>query len=318
MVTPEAVQAAHMRIASHIHQTPVLSSRSLNQLANAELYFKCENFQRAGSFKFRGSTNTSLQLSKVELARGVATTSSGNHGAALTLAASLQNAEVTVVMPHNTPQVKVENVRRYGGEIVFCEPSHESREGTLTRLVERTGATVVHPYNDERIIAGQGTAAWELLTEHPNLDAVVSPVSGGGLLSGTLLAVQSQHPGIKVYGAEPLDADDTIRSLEAGHIVPNRTVNTIADGLRAQIGTLTFPVVKQYVEQVIPVTEDEIILSMRLIWERLKVIVEPSSAITLGAVLKSPENFNRKKVGLILSGGNADLDSIPWLRSIHP
>ena len=234
MVTPEDVQAAHLRIAPHLLQTPVLSSRSLNQLANAELHFKCENFQRAGSFKFRGSTNTLLQLSKEELARGVATTSSGNHGAALTLAASLQNAKVTVVMPHNIPQVKVENVRRYGGKIVFCEPSHESREGTLTQLVERTGATVVHPYNDERIIAGQGTAAWELLKEHPDLDAVVSPVSGGGLLSGTLLAVQSKHPGIKVYGAEPMEADDTIRSLEAGHIVPQAELDRPA--VRAVLG----------------------------------------------------------------------------------
>ena len=314
MVTSADVQAAHQRIAPHLHQTPVLRSRSLNQLVQAELHFKCENFQRAGSFKFRGATNTLLQLSEADLAKGVATTSSGNHGAALALAASLKNARVTVVMPHNTPQVKVENVRRYGGEIVFCESSHGSREGTLAELVERTGATVVHPYNDERIIAGQGTAAWELLTECPDLDTLVSPVSGGGLLSGTLLAAQGKNPEISVYGAEPQEADDTIRSLKAGHIVQNATVNTIADGLRAQIGTLTFPIVQQHVTAVIPVSEEEIIAALRMLWERLKIVVEPSSSVTLAAVLKAPESFNGKKIGLLLSGGNANLDALPWIR----
>ena len=314
MVTPKDIEAAHFRIAPHLHQTPVLTSRSLNQLANAELYFKCENFQRAGSFKFRGATNTLRQLDNAALTKGVATTSSGNHGAALTLAASLQNAHVTVVMPHNTPAVKVENVKRYGGEIVFCEPTHESREGTLSQLVERSGATVVHPYNDERIIAGQGTAAWELLTAHPDLDAIVAPVSGGGLLSGTLLAAQGKNPKIRVYGAEPLEADDTIRSLEAGRIVPNLSVDTIADGLRAQIGPLTFPIIQQHVTKVLPITEDEIIAAMRLLWGRLKIIVEPSGAVPLAAVLKRPEIFCNQKTGLILSGGNTDLDSLPWSR----
>ena len=312
MVTPEEVRKAHERIRSRIHRTPVLTSRSLNALAGAELFFKCENFQRTGSFKFRGATNTLLQLSRVELAKGVATTSSGNHGAALSLAASLQGVAVTVVMPHNTPQVKVRNVERYGGKLMYCEPSHESREGTLVELVRETGATVVHPYNDKRIVAGQGTAAWELLEEHPDLEMIISPVSGGGLLSGTLLAVQGKNPQIKVYGAEPEEADDTYRSLEAGKIVPNVTVDTIADGLRAQVGTLTFPIIQELVDEVITVTEAEIIGAMRMIWERLKIIVEPSGAVPLAALLKQTKTFRNQKVGLILSGGNADLDSLPW------
>jgi threonine dehydratase len=284
----------------------------LNELSGAELYFKCDNFQKAGSFKIRGATNTVEQLTIEELNRGVATTSSGNHGAALSMAVTRRGGKTKVVMPNNTPEIKVNNVERNGGEVVWCEPEQESRESVLKELIEKTGAVVVHPYNDERIMAGQGTCAKELLEDYPDLDTIVSPVSGGGLLSGTLLSSKALKANIQVFGAEPVEADDAYRSLKLGKIVPNETINTICDGLRAQIGTLTFPVIADLVDDIITVTEEEIIDSMRMIWERLKMIVEPSSSITLGAILKNKDKFNGKKVGLIISGGNVDLDHLPW------
>ncbi|MFL3025731.1 MAG: pyridoxal-phosphate dependent enzyme [Candidatus Neomarinimicrobiota bacterium] len=312
MVTLKDIVAAHDRIAPFIHRTPVLTNKSLNELSGAELYFKCENFQKAGSFKIRGATNTVELLNQDELDRGIATTSSGNHGAALSMAVSRRNGKTKVVMPHNTPKIKVKNVERNGGEVIWCEPDQTSREEVLKDLVAKTGATVVHPYNDERIVMGQGTAGKELIEDHPDLDAIVSPVSGGGLLSGTLLSAQGINPKIKVYGAEPLEADDTFLSLQKGEIVPNKTINTICDGLRAQIGTITFPIVQSYVEEVITLTEEEIIESMKMIWERMKIVVEPSCSITLAAVLKSRDRFAGKKVGLIISGGNVDLERLPW------
>jgi threonine dehydratase len=215
-------------------------------------------------------------------------------------------------MPNNTPEIKVNNVERNGGEVVWCEPEQESRESVLKELIEKTGAVVVHPYNDERIMAGQGTCAKELLEDYPDLDTIVSPVSGGGLLSGTLLSSKALKANIQVFGAEPVEADDAYRSLKLGKIVPNETINTICDGLRAQIGALTFPVIADLVDDIITVTEEEIIDSMRMIWERLKMIVEPSSSIALGAILKNKDKFNGKKVGLIISGGNVDLDHLPW------
>ena len=312
MVTLKDIVAAHDRIAPFIHRTPVLTNKSLNELSGAELYFKCENFQKAGSFKIRGATNTVELLNQNELDRGIATTSSGNHGAALSMAVSRRNGKTKVVMPHNTPKIKVKNVERNGGEVIWCEPDQTSREEVLKDLVAKTGATVVHPYNDERIVMGQGTAGKELIEDHPDLDAIVSPVSGGGLLSGTLLSAQGINPEIKVYGAEPLEADDTFLSLQKGEIVPNKTINTICDGLRAQIGTITFPIIQSYVEEVITLTEEEIIESMKMIWERMKIVVEPSCSITLAAVLKSRDRFAGKKVGLIISGGNVDLERLPW------
>ena len=312
MVTLKDIVAAHDRIAPFIHRTPVLTNKSLNELSGAELYFKCENFQKAGSFKIRGATNTVELLNQNELDRGIATTSSGNHGAALSMAVSRRNGKTKVVMPHNTPKIKVKNVERNGGEVIWCEPDQTSREEVLKDLVAKTGATVVHPYNDERIVMGQGTAGKELIEDHPDLDAIVSPVSGGGLLSGTLLSAQGINPKIKVYGAEPLEADDTFLSLQKGEIVPNKTINTICDGLRAQIGTITFPIIQSYVEEVITLTEEEIIESMKMIWERMKIVVEPSCSITLAAVLKSSDRFAGKKVGLIISGGNVDLERLPW------
>ena len=312
MVTLKDIVAAHDRILPFIHRTPVLTNKSLDKLTGAELYFKCENFQKAGSFKMRGATNTVEILSKEELERGVATTSSGNHGAALSMAVSRRYGKTKVVMPHNTPKIKVRNVERNGGEVIWCEPDQISREKVLKDLVNETGATVVHPYNDERIVAGQGTAGKELIEDHPDLDAIISPVSGGGLLSGTLISAKGMNPKIKVYGAEPLEAADTYHSLKKGEIVPNKTINTICDGLRAQIGTITFPIIQSHVQEVITLTEEEIIKSMKMIWERMKIIVEPSSSITLSAVLKSKDRFIGKKVGLIISGGNVDLEQLPW------
>ena len=312
MVTLKDIEAAHERIRPLIHRTPVFTNNSLNKLSGAELYFKCDNFQKAGSFKIRGATNTVEQLTIEELSRGVATTSSGNHGAALSMAVTRRGGKTKVVMPNNTPKIKINNVERNGGEVVWCEPEQESRESVLKELIEETGAVVVHPYNDERIMAGQGTCAKELLEDHPELDVIVSPVSGGGLLSGTLLSSKALKTDIQVFGAEPAEADDAYRSLKLGKIVPNETINTICDGLRAQIGGLTFPVISDLVDDIITVTEEEIIDSMRMIWERLKMIVEPSSSITLGAVLKNKDKFNGKKVGLIISGGNVDLDHLPW------
>jgi len=312
MVTLKDIQSAHNRIAPFIHRTPILTNKSLNELTGAELYFKCENFQKAGSFKIRGATNTVELLSQEELDRGVATTSSGNHGAALSMAVSRRNGKTKVVMPHNTPKIKVKNVERNGGEVIWCEPDQQSREKVLKDLVDETASTVVHPYNDERIVMGQGTAAKEFIEDQPGLDAIISPVSGGGLLSGTLISAKSMNPRIKVYGAEPLEADDTFLSLKKGEIVPNKTINTICDGLRAQIGTITFPIIQSHVQGVITLTENEIIESMKMIWERMKIIVEPSCSITLSAVLKSKELFLGKKVGLIISGGNVDLEKLPW------
>ena len=275
-------------------------------------YFKCENFQKVGSFKIRGATNTVEQLSQAEIDKGVVTTSSGNHGAALSMAVTRRGGRTKVVMPNNTPRIKVNNVERNGGEVIWCEPEQSSRESVLADLVEQTGAIVVHPYNHERIVAGQGTCAKELMEDEPNLDMIVCPVSGGGLLSGTLLAAKGMKPEIMVYGAEPSEADDAYRSLQKGEIVANETIDTICDGLRAQIGDVTFPIIQNYVDGIITVTETEIIEAMKMVWDRMKIIVEPSSVITLGALLKSKNKFSGKKVGLILSGGNVDLNQLPW------
>ena len=306
------IQDAHERIRPFIHRTPILSNASLNKLSGAELFFKCENFQKAGSFKIRGATNTVLQLTQEELDRGIVTASSGNHGAALSMAVSNRGGKTTVVMPNNTPKMKVDNVERNGGEIVWCEPVQESREKVLKELLAETGAVLVHPYNDERIIAGQGTAAKELLEDHPDLDMIISPVSGGGLLSGTLCSAKEMKPEILVYGAEPEEADDAYRSFQSGEIQANKTTNTICDGLRAQIGTIPFPIIQEKVDGIITVTEEEIIDAMSMIWERMKIIVEPSSTITLAVILKRKELFAGQKVGLILSGGNVDLGEIPF------
>ena len=312
MLTLKDIASAHDRIRPYIHRTPVLTNNSLNEFTGANLFFKCENFQKAGSFKIRGATNTVELLTQDEIDKGVATTSSGNHGAALSMAVTRREGKTKVVMPHNTPKIKVDNVERNGGEVVWCEPDQSSREQVLADLVNESGATVVHPYNDERIIAGQGTCAKELLEDHPEIQIIVSPVSGGGLLSGTLLSAKEINEQVSVYGAEPAEADDAYRSLQNGEIVPNDTINTICDGLRAQIGTITFPIIQKYVDEIITLSEDEILDSMKMIWERLKIIVEPSCSISLAAIIKNKNKFSGKNIGLIMSGGNVDLNQIPW------
>ena len=312
MISFKEIQDAHNRIQPFIHRTPVLTNSSLNEMTGADLYFKCENFQKVGAFKIRGATNTVLQLSENELSRGVVTASSGNHGAALAMAVSKLGGKTKVVMPNNTPKIKVNNVERNGGKIIWCEPNQSSREKTLKTVLEESGGVLVHPYNNERIIAGQGTAAKELLEDCPDLDCILSPVSGGGLLSGSIISAKSLNFDIQVFGAEPKEADDAFRSLKMGDIQSNETTNTICDGLRAQIGSITFPIIQEKVDRIITVSEKEIIESMKLIWERMKIIVEPSSTITLGAVLNEKELFNGKKIGLILSGGNVDLSTLPF------
>ena len=312
MVSLKDIESAHKRIQPFIHRTPVLTNTSLNDETGANLFFKCENFQKAGSFKIRGATNAVELLSNNDFNKGVATTSSGNHGAALSMAVSRRGGTTKVVMPHNTPLIKVNNVKRNGGEVVWCDPDQKYRESVLKEVVDKTGSTVIHPYNDERIMAGQGTCAKELLEDVPKLDAIVSPVSGGGLLSGSLIAAKTMRPSIKVYGAEPKEADDAYRSLKKGSIVANKTIDTICDGLRAQIGTKTFPVIQELVDEIITIDEQEVVESLRMVWERLKIIVEPSCSITLALVLKRKALFEGQNVGLILSGGNVDLNELPW------
>ena len=312
MVTLKDIQSAHARISPFIHRTPILTNTSLDELTGAKLFFKCENFQKAGSFKIRGATNAVELLSDDDFNCGVATTSSGNHGAALSMAVSRRGGTTKVVMPHNTPKIKVNNVERNGGEVVWCEPDQKFRESVLKDVVDETGATIVHPYNDERIMAGQGTCAKELLEDVENLHSIVSPVSGGGLLSGSLLTAKNMDSAIKVYGAEPEEADDAYQSLKLGKIVPNKTINTICDGLRAQIGTKTFPVIQSLVDDIIPVSEEDIINALRMIWERLKIIVEPSCSIALAMVINNKDLFKDQNVGLIMSGGNIDLKKLPW------
>ena len=312
MVTINQIEEAHERIKPFIHRTMVLTNQSLDELTGAKIYFKCENFQKTGSFKFRGATNAVLQLSQEDILKGVATASSGNHGAALSKAVSNRGGRTKVVMPKNTPGIKVENVRRNGGEIVWCDPVQASRDNELKKILKNTGSILIHPYNDEKIIAGQATAVKELLEDYSDLEVVISPVSGGGLLAGSLSYLKNINPKIIVYGAEPKEADDTYRSIETGKIQTNITTNTICDGLRAQIGTITFPIIKNNVNGIITLSEKEIIEAMQMVWERLKIIVEPSCSITLAAVLKRKKLFQNKKVGLIMSGGNVDLLNTPW------
>ena len=312
MVTYNDIEKAHQRISDHIHNTPILTSDSLDNELGSNLFFKCENFQKTGSFKIRGATNSILQLNDTEIKNGIITTSSGNHGAAVAFIADKIGTSSKIIMPNNTPKNKIENVQRYGGEIFYCEPNIKSREDTLEKMIQKSGGSIIHPYNDEKIIAGQGTAAKELIEKVPDLDAIICPVSGGGLLSGTLLAAKNLKPGIKVFGAEPKNADDTYRSILNNKIMSNKTTNTIADGLRAQVGTVTFPIIKENVDKILLVSEEMIISSMYMIWQRLKIIIEPSCSIVLAALMLNSNKFLNKKVGLILTGGNYDLKQIPW------
>jgi threonine dehydratase len=311
-VTIDDVRAAAERIRPHAHDTPVLTCASLDTMTGARLYFKCENLQKVGAFKFRGACNTVMLLSGAEAARGVATHSSGNHAAALALAARLRGIAAHVVMPRTARAIKKAAVAGYGAAITECEPTLAAREATLAAVVAATGATVVHPYNDPRVIAGQGTAALELVAEVDGLDLVLAPVGGGGLCSGTAVAVAARSPRTAVWGVEPAGADDAQRSLAEGRIVPSLEPRTIADGLLTSLGPNTFAILRALAAGIVTVSEEAIVAAMRHMWERMKVLVEPSSAVPLAALLERRLEVAGKRVGIIVSGGNVDLDELPW------
>jgi len=312
--TFEDVCEAHERIRKRIHRTPVMTCATLDRMSGARLWFKCENLQKVGAFKIRGATNAVFSLSDEAARAGVATHSSGNHGAALAQAAVWRGVKASVIMPRNAPLAKQRAVEGYGAEIVFCDPGMEARAETLRQVVERSGMTVVHPYNDPAVIAGQGTAALELLEDEGDLDAMIAPVGGGGLISGTAIACGGASKGTAVYAAEPANADDAQRSFRAEHVIAAGNSDTIADGLRAFLGTLTFEIISARVTDILTVTEDQIVAAMRLIWERMKLVVEPSCAVPLAVILAHPEVFRGRAVGVILTGGNVDLDALPWVR----
>jgi threonine dehydratase len=309
-----AIREAVARIAPYAHRTPVLTSRTLDGRFGASLFFKCENLQRVGAFKFRGAANAVFSLSDAEAARGVATHSSGNHAQALALAARLRGIPAHIVMPENSPAVKVEAVRGYGGRIVFCKATQAAREEALAAVVAETRAFFVHPYDDPRVVAGQATCALELLEQAGPLDAILVPIGGGGLASGTLLACGFTSPATAVYAVEPKGADDAFRSVRDGRIHPSTDPRTIADGLRTSLGVLTFPIVKALVREVVTVEEESIVAAMRLVWERMKQVIEPSAAVPLAALLEGAVPVTGKRVGIVFSGGNVDLGSLPWGR----
>ncbi len=305
---------AHERIKPHIHRTPVLTSSYLNELTGAELFFKCENLQKAGAFKARGASNAVFGLTEGQAARGVATHSSGNHGTCLAYAAGRRGIPCTVVMPRTAPQAKKDAVRGYGGRVVECEPSTSSREAVFAEVVAETGAEFVHPYNDARVIAGQGTCSKELIEQVGDLQAVVAPIGGGGMVSGTCLTLSSLAPGIKIYAAEPEQADDAARSFRAGHIIADDAPETVADGLKVPLKDLTWHFVKSGVTDILTASEAEIVEAMKLIWKRMKIVMEPSSAVPLATILKNPQIFAGQRVGVIVTGGNVDLDKLPWMQ----
>jgi threonine dehydratase len=309
-----AIRAAAERIRPYAHQTPVLTCTSLNAMVGVELFFKCENLQKVGAFKFRGAANAVFSLPESDAARGVATHSSGNHAQALALAARLRGIPAHIVMPESSPKVKVAAVRGYGARIVFCPPTQKDREQTLETVVAETGATFIHPYNNLRIIAGQGTCALELIEEVSKLDIVMAPVGGGGLLSGTALCCHYVKPEIQVIAGEPSGADDAFRSIRDGRIYPSENPKTVADGLRTSLGSLTFPIIRRYVEKIVTVEEESIVAAMRHIWERMKILVEPSAAVPFAALLEGTLQVRDKRIGIIRSGGNLDLDTLPWLK----
>jgi threonine dehydratase len=308
----EDVLTAAERIRSHVHRTPVMTSRAIDAIAGAHLHFKCENLQKVGAFKARGATNAVLSLDDEAAGRGVATHSSGNHAAALAYAAGIRGVPANVVMPSSAPPVKKAAVAGYGAVITECEPTLEARETTLDAVVERTGATFIHAYDNPMVIAGQGTASLELITDVPDLEAVIAPVGGGGLMSGTAIAVSSSRPDITIWGSEPAGADDAFRSLRDGTLYPSVKPTTIADGLLTSLSDRTFRILSDRLEGILTPNEETIVRAMRLLWERMKLIVEPSGAVPLAAVLENADRFADRRVGLIISGGNVDLDHLPW------
>ncbi len=307
------VCAAHERIAPWIHRTPVLTSTTFDQMTGAELLFKCENFQKAGAFKVRGATNAVFGLDESQAEAGVATHSSGNHALSLSRAAQCRGVPCTVVMPHTVPKAKLDAVRGYGGKVVTCEPSLEDRERTLESIIAESGADFVHPYNDHRAIAGQGTCARELLEQAGSLDALVAPIGGGGMISGSSLTCSHVSPSTQIYAAEPEQADDAYRSFRAGKIIEDDAPTTVADGLRVSLRPLSWHFVSNYVSDILLASETEIIDTMRLVWQRMKIVIEPSSAVAMAALLKNPDLFAGKRVGVIFTGGNVDLDKLPWM-----
>jgi threonine dehydratase len=307
------IRAAHARIADKIHRTPVLTSATLDALCGAQLFFKCENFQKIGAFKARGATNAVFALTDAEAANGVATHSSGNHAAALARAARLRGIPAHIVMPSNAPKTKIESVRRNGGIIVFCEPTLVAREAACAKIIAETGARLVHPFDDYAVMAGQGTATLELLEQAAELDLIIVPVGGGGLLCGTAVAAKGARPGIRVIAAEPAGADDAARSVAAGRLIPLEQAATIADGLRTSLSARTFPLIQQQVDGIVTVSEESIVAAMRRIWEVLKIIIEPSCAVPYAAIMEQKIDVSGKRVGIILTGGNVDLDALPWL-----
>lgn len=311
-VTIQDIHEAAKRIKPYIHRTPVLTNQSLNEKVGVNVFMKCENLQKVGAFKFRGASNAVWSLTDEEAKRGVCTHSSGNHAQALALAAKMRGIPAYIVMPNNAPDVKKNAVAGYGGQITFCEPTLEARESNLERIKNETGAIVIHPYNNEKVIAGQGTATLELFEEIPNLDVIIAPVGGGGLISGTSIAATETKKGIRVIAAEPENADDAFRSMQAGKIIPSENPKTIADGLLTSLGTLTFPIIQQRVEQVVTVSESAMIESMKFIWERAKIIIEPSSATVIAVLWEKKIDLTGLNVGVILSGGNVDLGKLYW------
>jgi threonine dehydratase len=299
-------------ISGYAHVTPVLTSKSINEISGSDLFFKCENFQKIGAFKFRGAINTLLRLNKDQLEKGVATHSSGNHAQALALAAKLKGIPAYIVMPENAPKIKIEAVQNYGGNITFCKPTLKDRENTLANIINETGAWFVHPYNDYNVIAGQGTCALELIEEIQDLDYILTPVGGGGLLSGTILASNYFSKNTRVFAGEPEGSSDAYQSLKSGKIIPSINPDTIADGLLTSLGDKTYPIIAMNVEDILLVTDHEIVDAMRLLWERMKIIVEPSGAVPLAALIRNKNIFAEKKVGIILSGGNIDLNNLPF------
>jgi len=306
------IRTAHARIRPFVHNTPVLTSELLNKIFNCELFFKCENFQKVGAFKFRGATNAVLSLSEKDKKNGVVTHSSGNHAAALSLAAGMNGVRAYIVMPESAPAVKKNAVAGYGAEITFCKPTLQSREETTRIIMERTGASLVHPYDNYNVICGQGTAALELLEVRKDLDIVVAPIGGGGLMSGTSTAVKGVNDKIMVIGAEPLNANDAFISFTSGKLTPSVNPLTIADGLLTSLSELTFSVITRRVDRILTAKEESIVECMLLVWERMKIIIEPSSATVLAVIKENPGLFRGKKTGLIISGGNVDLRKLPF------
>jgi len=307
-----AILSAHERIQPYIHRTPVLTSSRLNKASGASIFFKCENFQKIGAFKARGATNAVFSLDDATAQRGVATHSSGNHGAAVARAAMLRGIPAHIVMPSNSAKVKIRAVEGYGARLVFCEPTEEAREFTCADVIARTGATLIHSFENPNVITGQGTTAVELLEDVSDLDVVMCPIGGGGLLAGTAVAAKSMRPNIKVVAAEPENADDAARSFRAGRVIHTKKQFTIADGLRTNVGEPNFAIIKHYVDDIVTVSEDAIISAMRTIWETMKIMIEPSAAVPYAAIQEDKIDVAGKHVGIILTGGNVDLDALPW------